>query len=199
MRLPGAGRYKESMRPDILFRSIVDALPLGVLVVDRRGEIEYANPAARVLLDRGVYVRDARLEDALRSRTWRRFERLTCGDSVAHVSVVRRHDSLVLFLWCSAATEEQIHCALVELYGLTAQERRIAVAIYRGHTLVEAASLAGVEVSTARSHLKSAFAKTRTCRQAELVLVVASCAAAAATPQHVPTALEAVGRLSNDA
>lgn len=186
------------MRLDFLFRSIVDALPVGVIVADRHGDIVFSNTAARALLDRGIYARDMRLEQALRCRSWRRFERVTCGDHFAHLSIIRRTDALVLFVWCSAASDEELHAALGELYGLTAQERRIAIAIYRGLSLAEAAAAAGVEVSTARSHLKSAFAKTRTGRQSELVLLVASCASAAATPQSVASAFAAFEQIATE-
>ena len=58
---------------------------------------------------------------------------------------------------------------LTELFGLTTTEARVAQSVARGERLESYAARAGVEVSTARWHLKRIFSKTCTARQAELV------------------------------
>ena len=55
------------------------------------------------------------------------------------------------------------------LFGLTAAEARLAVALCRGATLDEIASEREVSAHTIRTQLKSLFAKTGTNRQTELV------------------------------
>jgi DNA-binding CsgD family transcriptional regulator len=56
--------------------------------------------------------------------------------------------------------------------GLSNSEARIAVALINGASLVQAADHVGVSHETARSHLKSIFAKTGTNRQGELVVLL---------------------------
>jgi DNA-binding CsgD family transcriptional regulator/PAS domain-containing protein len=61
---------------------------------------------------------------------------------------------------------------LETLYSLTHSEAQLVRLLAQGHSLEEAASLRGVSINTARSHLKHAFAKTETSRQGELVRLV---------------------------
>jgi DNA-binding CsgD family transcriptional regulator len=63
---------------------------------------------------------------------------------------------------------------LSELYGLTAGEARLAVMLLSDRSLEQAAQQLGIAVSTARSHLKSLFAKTGTNRQASLMRLLIS-------------------------
>jgi DNA-binding CsgD family transcriptional regulator len=63
--------------------------------------------------------------------------------------------------------------ALIRKFGLTLAEARLAERIGSGQLLRDAADAEGVTFETARSRLKSIFAKTDTNRQAELALVVA--------------------------
>ncbi|MCG8443782.1 MAG: DNA-binding response regulator [Caulobacterales bacterium] len=62
--------------------------------------------------------------------------------------------------------------ALAKLFDLTATEARVALAIADGRDVKGAAAEAGVTLSTARTYLKRAFAKTGATRQAELVRVI---------------------------
>jgi DNA-binding CsgD family transcriptional regulator len=59
--------------------------------------------------------------------------------------------------------------ALQALYGLTRTEARLAVALLQGERLEDYAERAAITLNTARSHLKSVFAKTDTNRQAGLI------------------------------
>lgn len=64
---------------------------------------------------------------------------------------------------------------LVELFGLSRTEAKLALALSRGRTLNEAAGEIGITIETARSYSKRIFSKTGTRRQAELVrLILAS-------------------------
>ena len=58
---------------------------------------------------------------------------------------------------------------LRELYGLTATEARMAVALLDADRLQDIADRFGVSLSTIRIHLQRVFEKTGTHRQAELV------------------------------
>ena len=61
---------------------------------------------------------------------------------------------------------------LMGLFGLSAAEARLVRALARGESLEYYATAQGIRISTARSQLRSAFAKTATDRQAELVRIV---------------------------
>lgn len=55
------------------------------------------------------------------------------------------------------------------LYGLTAQETRVAMRMCDGEALPDVANALGITVNTCRTHIKALFNKTGTGRQAELV------------------------------
>ena len=63
---------------------------------------------------------------------------------------------------------------LVSLYGLTETEARLANAISVGHSIESAAASLNMRVTTARSHLKSIFAKIGVNRQQDLVRLLTS-------------------------
>lgn len=58
---------------------------------------------------------------------------------------------------------------LMETYALTRSEAIVAAMLVDGNSLEDIAEKLGVEMSTARSHLKRVFAKTDTHRQSDLV------------------------------
>lgn len=62
--------------------------------------------------------------------------------------------------------------ALRKRFGLSPQEARIALALRQGGTVAEIAERMGISYETARVHLKSAFAKTGSHKQRELLAVV---------------------------
>ena len=59
-------------------------------------------------------------------------------------------------------------------YALTPAQSRVALAIYRGATMKEAATQLQIAESTVRTHLNEVYAKTGTSRQAQLVLALAA-------------------------
>lgn len=64
--------------------------------------------------------------------------------------------------------------ALGELYGLTPTESRFVVQLLAGGTIAETAEALGISPNTAKTHLKSVFAKTETRRQTELVRLLST-------------------------
>jgi DNA-binding CsgD family transcriptional regulator/PAS domain-containing protein len=62
--------------------------------------------------------------------------------------------------------------SLQRVFGLTHREAQTAIAVSRGQGLKAAAESMGVALTTARSHLQRAFAKTGTSQQAELAALV---------------------------
>jgi len=63
---------------------------------------------------------------------------------------------------------------LKDRFNLTPAEARVVVRLVTGESLRACAKALGIQYETVRAHLKSVFRKTRTHRQAELVLVVIS-------------------------
>ena len=61
---------------------------------------------------------------------------------------------------------------LVRLHGLTRTEAALAIEILKGRRIESCAVELGISVLTARTHLKRIFAKTKTRRQSELVLLL---------------------------
>jgi len=57
-------------------------------------------------------------------------------------------------------------------FGLTPAEARLALHLAAGDTLRSAEAKLSIRYETARTHLKSIFQKTGTCRQAELVVAI---------------------------
>lgn len=67
---------------------------------------------------------------------------------------------------------------LRQRYGLTAAEARVAVRLSQGDSVEEIAAGSQVSLGTVRNQLKQVFAKTDTHRQAQVVQLVLSLAAA---------------------
>jgi DNA-binding CsgD family transcriptional regulator len=57
-------------------------------------------------------------------------------------------------------------------FGLTPAEARLVLRLVAGDTLRVSAAALGIGYETTRTTLKSVFHKTRTCRQAELAIVM---------------------------
>jgi DNA-binding CsgD family transcriptional regulator len=63
---------------------------------------------------------------------------------------------------------------LIEALGLSTAEARLVSTLYGGGTLAAAAKQIGVSLNTAKTQLASAFSKTSTTRQSELLTLVAA-------------------------
>jgi DNA-binding CsgD family transcriptional regulator len=61
---------------------------------------------------------------------------------------------------------------LTVTYALTAAETRLAIELLEGYSLAQTAERHAVSIETVRAQLKSIFAKTGTCRQSELLLLL---------------------------
>jgi PAS domain S-box-containing protein len=79
--------------------------------------------------------------------------------------------------------------AISQLYGLTAAESRLVVALASGQTLKDAADQFGVTQSTLRSQLKSIFGKTNTNSQSQLVRLIML------TPPYAPRGIPPDGNV----
>jgi DNA-binding CsgD family transcriptional regulator len=66
---------------------------------------------------------------------------------------------------------------LRELFGLTQAQARVALALFEGQSLRDAAETLGLSIFTVRAHLAHIFGKTGVSRQAELVALLTRAAA----------------------
>ena len=80
---------------------------------------------------------------------------------------------------------------LEERFHLTHAEARLVVHLVQGASLKSSAEALGIKYETVRSYLKSAFLKTGTHRQAELVLKVFHVISDFNPPPAVPAAIGA--------
>ena len=101
--------------------------------------------------------------------------------TVAPVSVGETclFDSLPRVLVCVTDPQAGVRLpeeTLRDLFGLTRSEARLALALFAGDSLSEAATRLGVRLNTARVHLARVFDKTGVNRQGALVALLTRCA-----------------------
>jgi DNA-binding CsgD family transcriptional regulator len=63
---------------------------------------------------------------------------------------------------------------IMDAYGLTRAEAKVALAAAAGNTIAETARLLTLSPNTIKTHLRKVFAKTSTRRQTELAKLMAS-------------------------
>ncbi len=174
-----------SQIPEIILRS----LSFGFAVVDGEGTLDYVNEASERWLRRRkeLIVRDGRISarkprnqqrllEALRAATSgpRRTSVLLMedGDGRARTLIVMpisRVPTRALIIFGREKNDQAMRDLLLESFGLTMAERRLARQLLTGKSLADAAAEANLTISTARSYLKRIFAKTGMHRQGQLI------------------------------
>jgi DNA-binding CsgD family transcriptional regulator/PAS domain-containing protein len=177
-----------------------EALTMGVVLLDTRGEVSFLNRSAAELLGTSAGAPRAGSSGAAerkrRTAALKALTRRESGSSDAALSYPHPVDGRPLHIvstplhrtgagdlpdarFASAlffgdpgiAAADSEH-GLAELYHLTPAEERLALRLASGETLAVAAEKLGIRLSTARGALRSVFEKTDTCRQAELLRLV---------------------------
>lgn len=87
----------------------------------------------------------------------------------------RLKQARAVLLLAEPQTEETPPPDLCQMFGLTSSEAATVTALSQGHNPREIARTRRIGYQTVRTHLRSAFAKTGTRRQAELVALVLRC------------------------
>lgn len=100
---------------------------------------------------------------SVRSRDFERFAHMDMRDAAAMVFVL---DPAV-----STMTPPEW---VMDAYGLTLAEARVALQAASGHSVAKIGSQLNISPNTVKTHLRSIFAKTGTHSQAELVSIIAS-------------------------
>jgi DNA-binding CsgD family transcriptional regulator/PAS domain-containing protein len=98
-----------------------------------------------------------------------------CGHLQAG-DLVSKHPACLILIRDPEKQTGNAAFALQELFGLTAQESRIALAVSEGHGIAHVADEMRLSSLTVRNHLQRVFAKTGTSRQAELARFLGSLA-----------------------
>lgn len=121
-------------------------------------------PPARLRADAGTHhgVYEIELDEPLGSEE---------PDPVAQEAVELMHRMVAAGLDAEESAAPSV-LALQRRHALTLSEARVATRLADGRSVNEIARVLGIRVSTVRSHLKAAYAKTRTRGQAELVRLV---------------------------
>lgn len=189
--------------PQHLPFDVLDRLSVGLLVLDRRARILFANSAARCYgaEDGPLIMRRARLGARSAAHTQRlsalvqtvlsgspeRSMTIAQADgppltlvvsSIGHqdpdqFSARNMRDAAVLVTIVNLTGEIAVPAARVmNSFGLTAAEAKIALALASGASVPEAAATLGLSTNTVKTHLRKVFAKTGTSRQAELARVL---------------------------
>ena len=182
--------------------AILDKLNRGVVLVDDQRRVCFANRAARLMASRrdGVGIRRTRLEfDDPHAQAMLVSLLGASGPAAPQSAVLRVQGSLArssyrvlvsrltrlsnrdadtcvgfcVFIYEPNGGQQPVPTAVLrELYGLSAAEARLANELFTGRSLAGAAANCGVRLSTARSVLKSVFAKCEVSSQAELLLLL---------------------------
>ena len=184
--------------------NIIDQLADGVVVLDRAARVLFANTAARRFEAEGALrlrspistfalMHSQRLAELIKSALQgapggtMSFPRnadgqlLTIlvtsirGKDLGRLSDAGFSDAAVLVWIVDPANRRSIPLSqIMDAYGLTQAEARVALAASSGNTVGETAQLLKLSPNTIKTHLRRVFAKTATGRQAELAgLIVA--------------------------
>lgn len=183
---------------------VLDRLADGVAVLDRKARVLFANAAARRMAEEGVLrlhqsvgthspAHSLRLNELIRAAlqgaaggTMSLPRQLDGRLLTILVSAIRSKDlgrlsdagvkdAAVLLFVVDPANRRSIPLGqIMDAYGLTHAEARVALAASSGNTVLETAQSLRLSPNTIKTHLRRVFAKTATGRQAELAGLIAS-------------------------
>lgn len=175
----------------------LDRIGDGVLLVDRRARVLYANRAAEdVLADSGALRTEHGVLAGRRPADTAALHALIAGGGTMRLARVGRAPLAIVavprtaeqsplageqpaaFVFVSDPERQAMPSTerLRTLFGLTPMQAAFAQEIARGDGIDATAARLGISRATARAHLAAVFDKTKTTRQAELVRVLLRCA-----------------------
>jgi DNA-binding CsgD family transcriptional regulator len=178
--------------------NVLDRLADGVVVLDRKARVLFANAAALRMTEEG----SLRLHQSIGTHSSTHSQRLNelirgalQGSAGGTMSLPRNLDGRLLTVLVSSirgkdlgrlsdagvkdaaallfvidpANRRSIPLGqIMDAYGLTHAEARVALAASSGNTILETAKSLGLSPNTIKTHLRRVFAKTATGRQSEL-------------------------------
>lgn len=179
-----------------------DMLRCALIACDEQGQVQWMNHSAMLLTgaERGLASRGGLLRALGPSLSTRLHESIAAAardeSRAVHYTVIDNgHCPLHIALRASSADAQGARSVMLavtsaqdlvnvppdiwaKLLGLTLAEARLVAALAQGETVELHATQRGIALGTARNQLKMALAKTGTSRQADLVRVALSSAAA---------------------
>lgn len=173
----------------------LDGLRCGLLMCDSEARVSWMNRSARTLIagSRCLQLHGRQLrahspaasaalhEEITLAATQARFMSLGQGDDALHLALRTRSDdeAPVLIAVTRAGDAAAVPVAAWgRLLGVTAAEAALVATLVAGGTIEQHAQTRGISAGTVRCQLKQVLAKTGTHRQAELVRLALSSAAA---------------------
>jgi DNA-binding CsgD family transcriptional regulator len=97
------------------------------------------------------------------------------GKDIGRLADLSMKDAAVLVFVIDPARTTAIPLVrIMDAYGLTRAEAKVALAAAAGNTIAETARLLTLSPNTIKTHLRKVFAKTSTRRQTELAKLMAS-------------------------
>jgi DNA-binding CsgD family transcriptional regulator len=184
--------------------NVLEQLSDGVVLLDRRARVLFANAAARTFDAEGTLRLHQKITTYSQSHSQRLAElvRLALegtpagsmsmpgraegrlltilvssvrGKDVGRLADSNMKDAAVLVFIIDPVNRASIPLTrIMDAYGLTQAEARVALAASSGKTMFETAKLLGLSPNTIKTHLRRVFVKTETGRQAELARLMAS-------------------------
>jgi DNA-binding CsgD family transcriptional regulator len=184
--------------------SVLDRLADGVVVLDRKAQVLFANATANRMVEEGTLwlhqsigtyspAHSQRLNELIRAAllgaaggTMSLPRNLDGRLLTVLVSSIRSKDlgrlsdagvkdAAVLLFVVDPANRRSIPLGqIMDAYGLTHAEARVALAASSGNTIIETAQSLGLSPNTIKTHLRHVFAKTATARQSELAGLIAA-------------------------
>ena len=183
---------------------VLDRLSDGVVIIDRGGSVLFANAAARGLEAEGAMRLRQPITTASSEHSQRLAELIKLalagapggtmsfprsaegplltilispirGKDLGRLSDAGFKNAAVLLFIIDPANRRSIPLGqIMDAYGLTPAEARVALAASSGNTVDETARLLNLSPNTIKTHLRRVFAKTATARQAELAGLIAA-------------------------
>ena len=184
--------------------NVLDRLADGVVVLDRKAKVLLANAAARRMSEEGALrlhpsigthspAHSQRLSELIRAalqgaaggtmslprqldgRLLTILVAAIRSKDLGRLSDAGMKDAAVLLFVVDPASRRSIPLGqIMDAYGLTHAEARVALASSSGNTTIETAQSLGLSPNTIKTHLRRVFAKTATARQAELAGLIAA-------------------------
>ncbi|MCK1386419.1 LuxR C-terminal-related transcriptional regulator [Bradyrhizobium sp. 21] len=181
---------------------VLDRLADGVIVLDRKARVLFANSTARRMAEEGTLrlqpsigtyspAHSPRLNELIRAalqgaaggtmslphdldgRLLTILVSSIRGKDLGRLSDAGVKDAAVLLFAIDPANRRSIPLRqIMDAYGLTHAEARVALAASSGNTIIENAQSLGLSPNTVKTHLRGVFAKTATGRQAELASLI---------------------------
>lgn len=196
-QLKEKGPHLELKMQEDVAAHLLERIPIGLVLLDAKHDVILQNRCAQAILDNDKSTRRKsnaspldRIRSTLSDRFFSRYPSggCYCVFSPAELqrtcaflypvapgsSIGERRPTTALFLTPPVRRIPLAVVKLMQTYGVTRAEARLAAKLMENHTVAQCAGLLGISVNTARNQLKRIYEKTGTRRQTELLTLLLS-------------------------